>query len=55
MSNKKTNWISVTEAFEQGKILNRWGNPASLDWYYKMIRKGKLKSKIEGNQTYIEC
>lgn len=56
MSKVKTEWVEVKEAFETGKVLNKWGNPVkSLSWYYQLIKKGKLTSKIEGDKTYILC
>ena len=56
MSKSKNNWVEVKEAFDKGLVLNKWGNPVkSLSWYYQLIKKGKIKSKTEGDKIYVLC
>lgn len=49
-------WLPVEQAHAEGRILNRWGNPiASIEYYYRLIKQGKIESKIDGNQIFILC
>jgi hypothetical protein len=55
MNNEKKEWLTPLQAFEQGKILNRWGQQCTYQYIYKLIEKNKLQSKIENNQILILC